>query len=162
MKLGILSDTHDRRDRARRAVAMLALKGVGALVHCGDFTDPELVADLLLDGVPAFGTLGNCDEDDGSLAFAFEAIGGTWLGGGGIVELGGRRIALTHGDRPREVARLLAERPDYLFSGHTHEAADDRDGPTRRINPGALQRTSRPSVALLDLETDHLEFLPVP
>jgi predicted phosphodiesterase len=61
-----------------------------------------------------------------------------------------------------DVRRLLAARPDYLLTGHSHLAGDRRDGPTRRINPGALHEADEFSVALLDLETDIVRFLAVP
>ena len=34
MRLGILSDTHDPMERARRAVGMLREAGADVLVHC--------------------------------------------------------------------------------------------------------------------------------
>jgi predicted phosphodiesterase len=61
-----------------------------------------------------------------------------------------------------DVRRLLVARPDYLLSGHSHYPADRRDGPTRRINPGALHRADEYTVALLGLESDELRFLTVP
>jgi predicted phosphodiesterase len=60
------------------------------------------------------------------------------------------------------VRRLLAARPDYLLSGHAHIPGDRRDGPTRRINPGALDRADEFTVALLDLGADDVRFLTVP
>jgi predicted phosphodiesterase len=56
---------------------------------------------------------------------------------------------------------LIAE-PDYLFTGHTHVAHDRYEGKTRLINPGALTRASRFTVALLNLETDELTSLEIP
>lgn len=43
MRIGILSDTHDRLARADRAVASLVAAGAEALIHCGDLTGPEIV-----------------------------------------------------------------------------------------------------------------------
>ena len=50
---------------------------------------------------------------------------------------------------------------DYVLHGHTHIAADTCIGSARVINPGALQRAARYTVALLDLEVDELTFLDV-
>jgi len=86
-------------------------------------------------------------------------VGGHCLGRGGEVVLGGRRVAVTHGDSADEVRRLLGVDPDYFLYGHSHRAADERRGATRRINPGALYRANPWTVALLDLEADVLEFL---
>jgi predicted phosphodiesterase len=75
--------------------------------------------------------------------------------------MGGLRLAVTHGDSARGLARLEAEHPDYLFSGHTHQALDVRRGSTRFINPGALHRASAWTVALLDGASGRLEMLTI-
>ncbi len=88
--------------------------------------------------------------------------GAVCLGWGGAVTLAGKSVALVHGHMRTDVRRLLADRPDYLLSGHFHLTFDRRDGPTRRINPGALHDADEYTVALLDLEMDALRFLTVP
>ena len=60
------------------------------------------------------------------------------------------------------VRGAFGRRPDYLLSGHSHVAADRREGGTRRINPGALHEAEAYSVALLDLGADELRFITVP
>jgi putative phosphoesterase len=162
MHLGILSDTHGQLARTVRAVTTLINQGAEALVHCGDLTGPEIVHACCTAGRPCWFVLGNCDYDEPGLRAAIDATGSVCLGYGGIIELGGRRVAVTHGDRPEEVRRLVAERPDYLLSGHSHRRADHRDGPTRHINPGALHRATPWTVALLDLAADDLRFLEIP
>lgn len=160
MRIGILSDTHDRADRTRSAVALLLAAGAEALIHCGDVTTPDVVEEVV--GAPAYFVFGNCDHDPDALRLAMRRTGATCLGRGGVIELGGRRIAVIHGDSPRDYARLTAEEPDYIFSGHTHVARDVREGPTRHINPGALYRASTFTVGLLDLATDEYTSLTVP
>ena len=157
MQLGILSDTHDKVERTRAAVDLLVASGAEALIHCGDITIPEVVYPLA--ALPSYFVFGNCDFDLDPLRDAIAAIGGTCLGRGGLIELAGRRLAVTHGDSDREITRLAAERPEYFFSGHTHQALDVRRGPTRFINPGALHRASSWTVALLDCSADQLRML---
>ena len=159
MRIGILSDTHDRRDREARAVKLLIDSGAEALVHCGDLTEPELVYECV--GAPSYFVFGNNDDDEEGIRVAISAIGGTCLDHGGEIVLGGKRIAVTHGDRGKLVKKLVTSEPDYLLFGHSHVATDDRDGATRWINPGALHRAESFSVALLDLATDDLRFLKV-
>jgi putative phosphoesterase len=161
MLLGILSDTHDRLARTAAAVTRLRAEGAEALAHCGDLTGPAAVAACA--ALPCYFALGNNDADDvPALLRAMEEAGGICLGWGGTVTLAGKRVAVTHGHMHTDVRRLLAERPDYLLSGHSHLASDTRVGPTRRINPGALHRAAAYTVALLDLATDELRFFPVP
>jgi putative phosphoesterase len=161
MRIGILADTHDRLERTTAAVELLRAAGAEVLFHCGDLTGPAIVAACA--GSPAYFTFGNNDADEvPALRRAIERAGGNCLEWGGEVTLAGKRIALVHGHMRQDVRRLLAGQPDYLLSGHSHIPADRRVGPTRRINPGALHRAERFTVALLDLAADDLRFLTVP
>lgn len=160
MIVGIISDTHDRLERTRFAMRLLTEARAEVLVHCGDLTGPEVVG--ICGALPGYFVFGNNDADEvPSLRRAIARVGGTCLEWGGQIELAGKRLAVTHGHMTRDVRRLLEARSDYLLSGHSHIAADDRVGPTRRINPGALHRASSFSVAVLNLESDGLTFLPV-
>jgi putative phosphoesterase len=160
MLLGILSDTHDRVERTKAGVALLVNAGAEALIHCGDITIPEVVFELA--PLPSYFVFGNCDFDLEELRRSIATIGGVCLERGGLIDLDGRRVAVTHGDSSQELARLEAQRPDYLFSGHTHKALDVLRGPTRFINPGALHRAATWTVALLDGSSGRLEALQVP
>jgi putative phosphoesterase len=160
MRLGILSDTHDQLARTRRAVELLLAEGADVLVHCGDLTGPELVTPCAV--LPCYFTFGNNDADNvPELRRAIAEVGAVCLEWGGEVTLAGKRVAVTHGHMHTDVRRLLAARPDYLLSGHSHIPADQRHDLTRRINPGALDRADEFTVALLDLETDEVQFLSV-
>ncbi|MBY0527130.1 MAG: metallophosphatase family protein [Gemmataceae bacterium] len=161
MRIGILSDTHDRLVRTRMAVEMLLEAGVEALFHCGDLTGPDIVHACV--GAPAYFVFGN-NDDESLLALrrAMAEMNAVCLEWGGEVTLAGKRIAMVHGHMTRDLRPLQQARPDYLLSGHSHMAHDFREGPTRRINPGALHRAAEFTVAVLDLDTDELRFLPVP
>lgn len=158
MKIGVLSDTHDRMERTARAIEALGREGAVALVHCGDFTSPNLVG--LFRGKRSFLCLGNNDEESRIRAAAL-AAGATWLGEGDLFELGGRRLAASHGDSLRLRKQLLALAPDFLFVGHSHRRENRREGSTRIVNPGALHRATSFTVAIVDLATDSVRFLPV-
>ena len=162
MQIGIISDTHDQRQRSISAVEMLKGEGAEVLVHCGDLVEPPMVS--IFSVLPCYFVFGNNDVThltgiQTAIATTQRAVCLQW---GGEFELAGKRIAITHGHDPKEVSRLLAAGPDYLFSGHSHIAADWREGVTRRINPGAIHRARTFSVALLDLDKDSLRFLSIP
>jgi putative phosphoesterase len=159
MLLGILSDTHDHLKRTAAGVALLREHGAEALIHCGDLTGPDVV--YLCSGGPCWFVFGNNEDEFAAIRTAIAGIGGTCLEWGDEVTLGGKRVAVTHGHLTREMRRLGAAAPDYLLFGHSHVATDFREGPTRFINPGALHRAPEYSVALLDLNTDALRFLPL-
>lgn len=159
MKIGILSDTHDQADRASLAVATLIEAGAEVLVHCGDITGPAVVARCV--GLPIYYVFGNNDFDEAGLRAAMARAGATCLERGGLIEVEGRRIAVTHGDSDREARRLLGLDPEFFLYGHSHLPADDRRAGVRWINPGALHRAARWTVAVLDLADDSLGFLTI-
>ena len=159
MRLGILADSHDKLARLGHAIELLQAAGAEALVHCGDLTSPPIVE--ALSALPAWFVLGNNDPAL-PLERAAEASGVVCLGRGGVVELAGKRVGVTHGHIGSEVRRVLAARPDYLLSGHSHAASDGMSGAVRRINPGALHRAGEFTVALLEVETGEVRFIPVP
>lgn len=161
MRLGIISDTHDQLERTLLAVRLLLEGGAEALAHCGDITGPEIVAACAV--LPCYFAFGNHDADAvPHLERAARESGAVCLGWGGEVALAGKRVAVAHGHMHTDVRRLLAGRPDYLFSGHSHIAGDRWEGPTRRINPGALHGADEFTVALVDLGSGEARFLPVP
>jgi putative phosphoesterase len=159
--VGILSDTHDRIDAMAAAVKLLRQRGAEFFVHCGD-VGSERVLDHLA-GLPSAFVFGNTDWDRAALARYAQSIGVACHGSFADLELGGKRVAVTHGDDFKLKQCLLAEQQhDYLLQGHTHVRADERVGRTRLINPGALQRAKEKTVALLDTASDRVEFLVVP
>jgi putative phosphoesterase len=160
VRLGILSDTHDELERARGAIELLRAAGAEALIHCGDLASPAIVA--VLAGLPSWFVFGNHDSDMvPHLRRAAAEHGVGCLEWGGVVELAGKRIGVAHGHMSADMRRVLAARPDYLLSGHSHIAADHVDGSVRRINPGALHRADEFTVALLEVESGELRFLSV-
>ena len=160
MRIGILSDTHDQLERTRRAVESLIREGAEVLIHCGDLSQSEIVRICSVE--PCYFVFGNHDSDNvPALREAAREFGAMCLEWGGVVELGGKRVGVTHGHMRIDMKRVLAGQPDYLLFGHSHVADDCRDGTIRRINPGALHRADEFTVAVLDLESDELKFIRV-
>ena len=78
------------------------------------------------------------------------------------ITLAGKAIVVTHGDDSRLLRSILLDNTaDYLFFGHTHQTLDERHGRIRVINPGALFRASPKTVAVLNLQTNQLQFLEI-
>ncbi|RPI60200.1 MAG: hypothetical protein EHM48_07625, partial [Planctomycetaceae bacterium] len=72
-------------------------------------------------------------------------------------------LAATHGHDEGVLGELiLGQQFKYVCHGHTHHLRDDRIGVCRIINPGALHRSIRPTITILDTETDVLEIFDVP
>lgn len=160
MRLGILSDTHDELARTIRAINMLWSRGAQGLVHCGDLFSSTIVEACSV--LPSWFVFGNHDADNvPCLEEAAQKTGATCLGWTGIIHLDDKVIAVAHGHMTYDIRRALAQRPHYLITGHSHIAHDRMEGLVRRINPGALAEADEYTVALLDLETEQLEFIKI-
>lgn len=146
------------------------------LIHLGDVGSVEVIDELAVHQpdsdtpVPARLVFGNSDWDIGPLGAYAESLGIHVDHPVGQIELPPNppdastpgKLIFCHGHLPQDMAHALAEEPAYLCHGHSHQAADNRSGPTRIINPGALCRAHQYTVAVLDTANDELTFLPVP
>lgn len=148
--IGVVSDTHGQTAFARQALRMLEDFAIERILHCGDIGSaaiPELFAAWPVDYV-----LGNVDENSGHLATAIRAAGGTLHGRFASLDIAGTRIALLHGDDTRLLRETIeGGRYDLVCHGHTHVAAERREGGTLVLNPGALYRANPHSLAVVEL-----------
>ena len=167
MKVGLISDTHNRLPETRRALDLLLENGAQHLVHCGDAGEDvlDLVSAACQEhGIRAHVAIGNCDrmhlED---LPFRPRPAGIERAEAPEFVLDGQRCIAL-HGDRSERLEQAVSSGNfDFVFTGHTHSPADRKKGRTRLLNPGSpvQPRNGPPTVALLDLATGHILWLPM-
>lgn len=172
MIVGILSDTHGRHDRARKALGLLRAKGATTIIHCGDIGGEEVLDELATAaaelssaapnpqhrGTGVWFVWGNCDHVDEGIRDYVRSIGLTPpLAVPLLLPVAEKSIAVFHGHE-RELERFDSSKVDYLLHGHSHERRDERFGNLRVINPGALQRAHEHTVATLDISRDELSF----
>lgn len=149
MRIGLLSDTHGEVWTTQEAVWRFASLRVDAVIHCGDIGPPEMVR--LFCRWPCHFVLGNMD-DHGALRRALDAAGHTCYERFGHLSLEGRSIAFLHGDDAVLLRQTIKSGQwDLVCHGHTHVATMVSEGPTLVVNPGAIQRTDSPSVAVIEL-----------
>ncbi len=164
MKLGLLSDTHGHTTRTAHACRLLLDAGAEHLIHCGDIGGEGVLAEIAAAVAPrklrASVVLGNVDQWNDDYRFFPTSAGIDLLGRVGEITLDGVPIAIVHGDDAAALGRAIhSGKFRYVFTGHTHAFSDERTGPTRVVNPGAVFRSPHPSVALLDTGTDTLTQL---
>jgi putative phosphoesterase len=160
MLIGVLSDTHGRADLTRSAVELLKSRGAQSLIHCGDVGSTQVLDALM--GLPASVVFGNVDYDQQTLAHHAKRIGVESYGRLGRKTVGEKTVSFLHGDDSQEMKRILVEQDcDLLFHGHTHVKDVHDVGRIRVVNPGALQRASTRTVALVDSDSRNVEFLQV-
>ncbi len=159
MKIGVISDTHDRLPTLRRAVAMFERLKVTAIFHAGDLVAPFAASILAADklSIPLYCCYGNNDgEREGLKKILPNLVEGTVK-----IELAGRKIAMNHfidWFKPGEI-----EAADLVISGHTHQVVNEtRDGKLF-LNPGECCGwvTECCTIAIVDLDTMQADVVEV-
>ncbi|NLE58743.1 MAG: metallophosphoesterase family protein [Planctomycetes bacterium] len=159
MRLGILSDAHGNAALVRRALLLLDACGAEAFIICGDIGGLHVLEEF--GGRRCWFVWGNTDSPDPTWRVQVESMGLPWPNGPLELRLDGKRIGVFHGNESEFAKAYKQAGLDYLLFGHTHRQHDGYAGEMRVINPGALHRVRVPTVALLDLATDNLEFIEV-
>ncbi len=151
MILGIVSDTHGHVDFARPAVRMLESCDVQSVIHCGDIGSGDIVS--LFHRWPTHFVFGNVDVPAAPLRVAIKRAGQSCHERFGTIELAGRRIAFLHGDDAAMLDNAIRDGGyDLVCYGHTHVAEQHQEGQTLVVNPGALFRAPRHTLAIVELE----------
>jgi len=166
MKLGILSESHGSVFRTKAGMRQLLSHPVETVIHCGDIGSESVVIELQswleAKKIPFYAVLGNVDYPDDAFLHLSKPGEFEILGRFGDVKIANKRIAIVHGDDTTKLSFAITSGDyDYVFTGHTHQKDDRRYENTRVINPGAVYRSSEPTVAILDLANDALEFLSI-
>jgi len=162
-RIGLLSDSHGRADTTARAVDVLVEQGVDMLIHLGDVGGTRVIDELLTvnaegDAIEARLVFGNTDWDAADLERYARSLGVAVDDPVGELDLPDGRLVYQHGHLAGRLRDALASEPAWLCHGHTHEVRDETVGPTRFINPGALFRAARYTVAVLETESNQLTF----
>ena len=158
MKIGILSDSHDRLPLLEEAVERFNAAGVAQVLHAGDFVSPFTAIPLAKLHANFVGVFGNNDGDRLYLTERFEKVGPIHLGYH-TFEISGRRGVLMH--EPKSIDALAASgHYDLIVYGHTHEV-DVREGDCVIVNPGEAcgYLSGRATVVILDLATMRAETI---
>ncbi len=152
-RVGVISDTHDRLDKVRMAVALFNRLKPDRVVHCGDFVAQFVLREMSGLTMPVVAVFGNCDGDRTALRKRAEELGFSLQEGPFGFELDGKRIAVTH--KPLNPAPEC----DFYLHGHTHKLLHETGRPVV-INPGECcgWLSGRATAALLDTETSEVEF----
>lgn len=151
MKIGVISDTHDRLPTFSRAIALFRRLGVEAIFHAGDYVAPfagKLIAPDVLD-IPLYCVYGNNDGEKAGLKKTLPNI----VDGPLRVKVGGRTIVMHHIIEQLKPADIVGA--DVVITGHTHEIVNETRHGVLFLNPGECCGwvNDRCTVMLLDLET---------
>ena len=151
MKIGVISDTHDRLPTFARAIAMFQNLKVDAIFHAGDYTAPfaaQLISPAEIN-TPVHCVYGNNDGDKAGLKSILPQI----VDGPLFIELAGKKILMGHFLgllNPKDIAQA-----DVIITGYTHQVVNQVKANRLFLNPGECCGwvNDVPTVAILDLET---------
>ncbi len=134
MKIGIVSDSHDRVPKIRAAMERLGEEGVDLLIHAGDFVSPFALKEFLKGPFDFVGVFGN---NDGERVLLSEMAPGRIHPSPFEFTRDGLRIMVLHEPFALEAA-VTCGLFDLVVYGHTHEPVCRREGKTLILNPGEL------------------------
>ena len=153
-RIGVISDTHDRLDKVRVAVALFNRLKPERVVHCGDVVAGFVFKEMGGLSMPMVAVYGNCDGDREALRQRAEELGIALHEGPFRFESGGKCIVVSH--------QPLSPPPDcdFYLHGHTHKLRHEGKRPVV-INPGEAcgWLFGRSTAAMLDTDTAEVEFL---
>ena len=157
MRIGVISDTHDRLDALERAFTLFQERSVEAVIHAGDLVAPFAAKRLAVWGDRLSVIYGNNDGEREGLKRVLPQIqdGPLWVGAGG-------KSILVHHHVSDCTADDLA-RADVVITGHTHAAGCEKRGETLFLNPGECCGWvgGRCTVAILETEPLTAEIIEV-
>ncbi|MDD5288051.1 MAG: YfcE family phosphodiesterase [Dehalococcoidales bacterium] len=131
-QITVLADTHVRTLRELPQTVTQAIKEAEWVVHCGDYTSLTVVEELQSTARNFVGVYGNSDPEEVRRRLPAETV----------IELEGRRIAVTHpywgGPPDRLEEKLIARFPsaDVILFGHTHDSCNMKLNDVQLFNPG--------------------------
>lgn len=152
MKICIVADSHDRSDPLVEAIVEAQAAEAQAVIHCGDLIGVNTLRASLRLGIPIHAVHGNNIGDVAALYRMMAKSDGlfTYHGQEAVLELGGRKIFVTH--MPHH-GQAFACTGDYelVCHGHSHRAhvgkqATVNGGQCWLVNPGSVAGIDAPGV----------------
>ena len=160
MKIGIISDSHDRIETTNKAIQIIKEKGGEVLIHCGDFCAPFMMNELSKFDGEVHCVFGNID-DRFTTPNRAKSLGINFHGDTAILEIDNKKILVNH--HP-DIARAFASTGEYdaVFHGHNHTAKKEKIKDTLLVNPGEIMGwKSKPSLAIYDTESNNVEIIEI-
>ena len=136
MKVGIITDTHDKQALLKKAIEVFAEHHVDCILHAGDITSPSSLQVLAeIDHAKFIGVFGNCDFDKSALEGVVRSHEGEIQRGVYRGDIGNKKLLMAHD--PRALGNIVVTGDfDLIVYGHTHVQDIHRQGNTLVINPG--------------------------
>ena len=142
MKIGILSDSHRKPKRAKRAIELLINNGAEFLIHAGDIVEEEVLKILHNSKLPYVAVFGNNDRHLKGLEKEYSLFLEPYY-----FEIEDLRFKLMH------IPVYLVPDVDVVVFGHTHTKYINHSGKALFINPGEVCARNKDISECVMLET---------
>lgn len=159
MKVGVISDTHDRLPTFRRAISLFDRLKVSAILHAGDYIAPfagKLIGPEAT-ALPVHCVYGNNDGEKAGLKAVLPQI----VQGPLRIEINNRIIVMHHFIDWLKPADIVGA--DVVITGHTHKVVNETKNKTLFLNPGECCGwvNEQCTAAILDLDTLTAEIIQI-
>jgi putative phosphoesterase len=173
MKIGILSDTHNRHEPIEAAFDQFKMHGVSTVIHCGDWMSVETM-DFIRELVTANamtlkGVLGNNDKDLTGFGDYIAMHKDDFFDvTEGILEctIESKVFVIYRGHHIPTRKRVEAtENADVILLGHSHKPRIEENGSRLIINPGSTafsiprSKQWRPTIAIYSTRPHQAELI---
>jgi putative phosphoesterase len=160
MRIGLISDTHDRVPAVDALVREMMAREVQFVLHAGDYCSPFVLKPFQDHSVAMAGVFGRNDGDpEGIRAFAAQGMGHELFESPHSIKFGDQKVLIVHDIGDVVERSVLAH--SVVIHGHTHLQEMKTRGDTLIVNPGEAcgWLNGSPTAAVLDLDSKHVEFI---
>lgn len=160
MRIGLMSDTHDRVPAIDALLREMLAREVNFVLHAGDFCSPFSLKPFQDHNVAMAGVFGRNDGDhEGLMSAAAQGMGQELFESPHGMTMTENKILIVHDIGEVSERSVLAHR--IVVHGHTHLQEMKTRGETLIVNPGEAcgWLYGAPSAAILDLDTQQVEFV---
>ncbi|MFT5661774.1 MAG: putative phosphoesterase [Sulfurimonas sp.] len=145
MKIGVISDTHTKYNKAKKALEMLLENGAEFIVHCGDIVEVEILELLKHCGKRYVGVYGNNDAHLVSHHKNYNLVQEPYH-----FKLSDTTFKLMH------LPFYMTPDTEVVLFGHTHQFESEFNNGTLFLNPGEVCARNKPvsECAMLEVNED--------
>jgi len=148
MKIGIISDTHKKVKKAKKAIAMLIENGAEFIIHAGDIVEVEILEMLKNCSVDYLAVYGNNDAHLVQHHEDFELVQEPFY-----FKLADLKFKLMH------LPYYMAPDTDVVIFGHTHHFHTEFNNGTLFLNSGEICGRKKPVSECMMLEILDTKFM---
>ena len=148
MKIGIISDTHSKVKKAKKAIDMLLANGVEFIIHAGDIVEVETLELLKNCGKKYVAVYGNNDAHLVQYHSKYNLVQEPHY-----FKLANTKFKLMH------LPFYMSPDAEVIIFGHTHEFSAEMNAHTLFLNSGEICARSKPISECAMLEISNNNFL---